>query len=199
MGKVDGPDRPPGIPGKGQSDGYVPVAHLDDLVKNFLVGTLPHMDHVVKHEAKVKGHEPGQRARGPGAQNVNLFGVDNGIHRRLEAVPVNLLHGQPDLFHVRLHHRGDHVLVADDVIGHLNALDRGEFIPNHFLQGLLHGGIPVVLQLRGKAHHGGFTDVNGLAQLAGRHKRRLVVGGQDVVGNELLPLGKGVHFTADER
>ena len=67
------------------------------------------------------------------------------------------------------------------------------------LQGFLQLGIALKAQFGGKAHHGGFTDVNGLAQLAGRHKRRLVVGGQDVVGNELLPLGKGVHFTADER
>ena len=37
--------------------------------------------------------------------------------------------------------------LVDDVVAHLNALDGGEFVPNHLLQGFLHGGIAVILQL----------------------------------------------------
>ena len=36
-------------------------------------------------------------------------------------------------------------------------------------------------------------------QFAGGHKGRLIIGGQDVIGNEFLSLGKSIHFTADER
>ena len=147
VGEVDGPDGAPGVPGEGQANGHIPLAHLDNLVKDLLVGALPHVDHVVKHQAEVKGQEPCQGPGGPGAQDVNLLRVDNGVHRCLETVPVNLLHGHANLFHVRLHHGADHVRVAYDIVAHLNALDRGEFVPNHLLQGFLHGGIAVILQL----------------------------------------------------
>ena len=199
MGKIDGPDRPPGVAREGQADGHVPLAHLDDLIKDLLVGALTHMHDVIEHQAEVEGHEARQGAGGPGAEDVDLLGVDDGIHRRLEALPVDFLHGHANFFHVRLHDGRDHVLVADDVVGHLDPLDGREPVANHFLQCFLHGGVAVIFQLRCEAHHGGFADVDGLAQLAGGHKGRLVIGGQNVIGNELLSLGKGIHFAADER
>ena len=41
------------------------------------------------------------------------------------------------------------------------------------------------------------ADADPLAQLAGRHKGRLVIGLQNVVGDPLLPLGEAVHILLD--
>ena len=78
-----------------------------------------------------------------------------------------------------------------------NATDAIVAVPDHFLQGLLHTGVSVIAQLRREAHHSGLADADPLAQLAGRHKGRLVIGLQNVVGDPLLPLGEAVHIFLD--
>ena len=65
------------------------------------------------------------------------------------------------------------------------------------MQGLLHTGVSVIAQLRREAHHSGLADADPLAQLAGRHKGRLVIVLQNVGGNALLSLGKLWHLLAN--
>ena len=63
------------------------------------------------------------------------------------------------------------------------------------LQGFLQLGIALKAQFVGEAHHGGFADVDGLAQLAGGHEGRFVVTFGDISGNGPLSFGKSFHST----
>ena len=113
--------------------------------------------------------------------------MDDLLHSRLKGVPV-LIHGDlPQIFNIRLQYAAEHVPVID-ILRRLDALCRGQTVPGHLLQCLLHGGIAVKAQLRGKADHRGFADLRQLSQLAGRHERRLVIMVQDIASNSFLPL-----------
>ena len=72
-----------------------------------------------------------------------------------------------------------------------------ELAADHLLQSSLHTRVAVVAELRRKTHHGRLAHLHGLAELARRHERRLVVILQNKTGNELLPLGKAAHVLLD--
>ena len=93
----------------------------------------------------------------------------------------------PQIFNIRLQYAAEHVPVID-ILRRLDPLCRGQTVPGHLLQCLLHGWIAVKAQLRGKADHRGFADLRQLSQLAGRHERRLVIMVQDIASNSFLPL-----------
>ena len=125
--------------------------------------------------------------RGPRAQNIDMPGVDDLLHSRLKGIPV-LVHGDlPQIFNIRLQYAAEHVPVID-ILRRLDPLCRGQTVPGHLLQCLLHGGIAVKAQLRGKADHRGFADLRQLSQLAGRHERRLIIMVQNIASNSFLPL-----------
>ena len=158
-----------------------------------------HHRHMVEDQVEIEAQEAGQGRRRAHAQDIDVPGRHNGVHRPVEVLPVRLLQSHADLLHVRLHHHGQDILVADAVVGHLDALDGGELGADHLLQGLLHGGIAVIAQFCGKAHHRGLADADGLAQAAGGHEGRLVIGLQNEIGNQLLSLGEGGHIALNHR
>ena len=119
-----------------------------------------------------------------------MRGIQDRIDRRGKGLPVGQLVGLADLINICLQDHGQHIPVADAVVGDFHALHGGQPVQDHLLQGLLHLRIAVVPQAHGKPHHRGLRDLDDAAQLTGRHKRRLVVGGQDILGNQFLPLGK---------
>ena len=149
---------------------------MDDLFKDLTDGAGVHADQVVKHEAEIKADKVGQYAGGADAQNVDALGVGDSGYGLVEADLVSLIQGHADLFNIRLHDHGHHILVANAFLGHLHPLDGGELVADHFLQGFLHTGIAVKAQLSSKAHHGGLADIDCLTQLAGGHERSLIIG-----------------------
>ena len=80
-----------------------------------------------------------------------------------------------DLIHIRLHDHGQDVLIADAVVGDLNALDGGELAADHLLQGALQVRIAVIAKLGRKAHDRTFTHADSHTQTARGHERGLVV------------------------
>ena len=156
------------------------------------------MVHIIKHQVKVKAQK---RCNGGGASNtedIDVLRAENCVHRPLECSLVHFLQGGADLLNVALEHHGEDLLIAKAVVGYLDPLNGSQLVPDHLLQGLLHGGIAVVAQLHRKTNHRGFADIDGFAQLAGGHKRRLVVGIHNIVCNELLTLGKMNHAVLDQ-
>ena len=133
------------------------------------------------------------------ADDVDLVRFNNGIHGAVKALTIYFFQGQPDLFHIRLQHAGQNVLISDPVIRHLDALHGGQTVSDHLLQGFLHTRITVIAQFRRKAHHGRFTDIHRLTQFAGRHESCLVIRLQNIVGDPFLSLGKGGHIFMDHR
>ena len=131
-----------------------------------------------------------QEGAGADPQDVDVPGGHELVHHRLKGGAVDPLDGLADGVHVPVEDGGHHVGAEQGVIGRLNPLDGGELAADDLLEGPLHGGVTVIAQLRGKAHHGGLADSHQLPQLAGGHKGRLVVVGQDIGGNPLLPLGQ---------
>ena len=131
--------------------------------------------------------------------NVDLPGAGQGAGGLLKALPVHLLQGLAQLFHVRLEHGRQHVLVAHPVLGDLDALHGGQTAADHFLQLPLHVGVAPEAQLGGEADHGGLAHLDLLAQAAGGHKRGLVVGMEDKACNALLSLGEAAHIFLDQR
>ena len=131
------------------------------------------------------------------ADDVDAPGGHDGVGGLVKAVPVDVLQCQTDLLNVRLKHHVQHVLIPDAVVSHLDALYRREPVTNHLLQGFLHAGVAVIAKLRGEADHGGLAYIDPLAQTAGGHKGRLIVGLQDIIGNAFLPLGEGIHIFLD--
>ena len=150
-------------------------------------------DGVVEDQLEIIAQEVRQGGGGPGPQHIDPVGGEDRLYRPVEALPVGLLQGHADLLDVRLHHRGQDLLIAQPAVGYLDALHRGEPAAHHLLERLLHAGIPVVAQFCGEAHHRGLADMDRLAQPAGRHEGRLVIGVQYELSDGPLPLGEGGH------
>ena len=106
--------------------------------------------------------------------------------------PVERFGGEADGVDIALQHAGHDVLIAEAVVRGLDALHRGEARADNLLQRALHARIAVEAKLDGEADDRGLGDRDGLAELAGRHESGLVVGFQNVVGDALLPFGKGM-------
>ena len=142
---------------------------------------------------QVKIQITGHKSRGANSQNINVAGVLDAVHHVIEILAVRTYRHLPELFHVGVQHRAQHILLVKQFPGGFDALGGGQAAANHFLQGPLHTGIAVVAQLRSKAYNRGFTDPNQLAQFAGSHESRLVVMLQNIRRDPLLPLGKVAH------
>ena len=137
-----------------------------------------------------------QKRAGTHAQNIDMPRGQQLVHDGLKSGAVHLLNGQPDLVHIRLQDRGHHI-GAEELIRRLDALDGGQLGAHDLLQGLLHGRIPLIAQYSGKPDHCGLADPHQLPQLAGGHKRRLVIVRQDVARDLLLSLGEAGHILLD--
>ena len=108
----------------------------------------------------------------------------------LKILPVQLLLGFPDLFHVRFQHGVHHILVLQPVLGYLHALDGGEPFEHQLLKLLLHTGIAIVAQLHGKPDHRGLRHPHRPAQAPRRQKGGFFKGIQNVACNGPLALCK---------
>ena len=198
MGKLHGLDRAAGITGKADADDHILRPNAQELFEHLAGGGRMDDRDIIKDQVKIEAQKACNGGGGTHAQNVDVAGGDDGVHRLIELRPVGLLQREVNLLDIRLHDHGQDVLIADTIVGDLDALHGSELAADHLLQGLLHGGISVVAQLRGKAHHRGLADAHRFAQLAGRHEGRLVVRLQDEICNELLSLGKGAHIRLDQ-
>lgn len=196
-GEIHGLHRPAGVPGEADADDHIPLPDPQQALKDLAGGVGGDHGHVVKQQVEVKTQKRSDGRRGAHTDDVDAPSRHDGVGGLVKAVPVDVLQGEADLLDVRLEHHIQHILIADAVVGHLNALHRGQPVADHFLQGLLHTGVAVISKLSGEAHHGGLAHIHPLAQTAGGHKGCLIIGLQDVVGNAFLPLGEGIHVFLD--
>ncbi|MPN20337.1 hypothetical protein SDC9_167715 [bioreactor metagenome] len=145
---------------------------------------------VVANIVQVIGQKLRESHRAPNAENINSPRPEDGVYRAVEALVVDHLYGCADIVHIRRKHRFQHVLLRN-IRGEADALHAGQAMPDEILKRLLQRGIAVEPQHIRKAHHGGLGYANPFAELCGRHKRRVVIGIEDVFRNPPLPLGKG--------
>ena len=179
---------PSAVAGEADADEGVPLVHADHGLPQILeIGG--EGDHVAADVVQVVGQEHGQRHGGPKAQHVDLPGLQNGLHRLVEGLLVRHLHGGADGVHVR-GEDGFEDLVFLEAGSELRPLDRGEPAQDHLLHPILQGGIAVQAQGVGEADHRGFGHPHGLPQPGGGHEGRLLVAGDDEVGDALLALGE---------
>ena len=85
-----------------------------------------------KKIAEVEVEVGGQRGGRAHANNIDVFGLQNGLHTGGHLPPVERFGGEA-VDDVALQHAGHHVLIAEAVVRGLNALHRGEARAHHFL------------------------------------------------------------------
>ena len=146
---------------------------------------------IIKHVVQIIAQEIGQGRHGTDTQDIDPFCLENGVNGVVEFLAAHRLLCLTEFFYIRTKHHGDHVLISQTVIGHLNSLNGGQPVANHFLHGLLHGRIPVKPQINRESHHRGLGYSHIFPQAAGSHKRGLIVGFRNVLRNSFLPFGKG--------
>ena len=146
--------------------------------------------YIVEHIVQIIAQKAGQRGYGADTDDIHPLGLQDGRHRVAELLPAYRLLGLPELLHIGVEDRGDHILVPHPVVGYLDPLDGGQAVQDHLLHGLLHTGEAVKAQVHGKADHGRLGDPHHLGQLVGGHKGRLVIGFQNILGDPLLALGE---------
>ena len=196
--KFHGLHRPAGIPGEADSDDHVVLRDTNHLLEHLCVGGGVDMLDVVEHQIEVKAQEAGDGGGASHAKDVDGLGLQDVIHCGLEGGLVHLLQCGAYLLNIGLEHHRKDFLISKAIVGHLDALDRGELVADHLLQRPLHGGVSVIAQLHREPDHRGLADIDGLAQLAGRHECSLVVGIQDIIGDELLSLGEPAHAVLNQ-
>ena len=170
------------------------VSHAQKLLEHFAGGRGGNKAHVFKNIAEIEIQIVGQRRGRAHAYNINTPRTQNRADRTDHLRAVQRLRCHADGVGVALQNAGHDVLIAELVAGDLDALDAGELVPDKLLQRLLHLRIARVAQLHGEAHNSRLRNLDGLAETAGRHKRRLVIVGQDIGRDLFLAFGKGVNF-----
>ena len=95
------------------------------------------------------------------AHYINRFGVKQHVHYRRKIILVRLCESGLEVCYIGAERRGKYV-VAYALGRKVYALDRREAVFKHLLKRLLHLGIALVTQLRGKPDHRGFADAGFL-------------------------------------
>ena len=185
-----------GVAREADGDDHIAGAHAEELVEGAGSAAL-HLRHIVVDQAEIEIEIARQERRGTEAHDVDMLRLRDDVHHMAELRAVGLVHRHTDLFHIALEHVRHQVAAAQLPLRRLDALDARELAADHLLQSSLHTRVAVVAELRRKTHHGRLAHLHGLAELAGRHERRLVVILQYKTGNELLPLGKAAHVLLD--
>ena len=138
-----------------------------------------------------------QIRRGTHTQQIDVLSLQQHIHYLIKLVSVHLFNCGVHTGHIPLHNAAQNIVVAHLVVGCLNALDRRQTSPQHLLQRLLHLGIAVITQLRGKTHHRRLADLHRASQLTGRHKGSFIIIVQNILCDPLMTLGKRGHLRLD--
>ena len=149
---------------------------------------------IIEHIVQIISQKVRKRRHRADTQNVDPLAFQNGFHCPMELLPADGLAGLPQFLHIGMEHCGDHIMITQSIVGHLNALYGSEPVQHHFPHGFLHAGIAVKAQVHRKTDHGGFGHTDGFAQTVGGHKGGLVIGVGNIAGDPLLALGKGGLF-----
>ena len=144
--------------------------------------------YVVEHVVHVIAQEIHKHRCGSCANDVNFSALQDRIDRCMERLSVKGFLRLAELLSICGQHQGNHILIANTIIGNTNALHRSKTVKHQFLKRLLHAGVSIIAQLHRKAHHSRFRYTNCLSKLIGGHERSLIVGFSNVRSDPTLAL-----------
>ena len=197
MGILHDLDRAARVPGQTEADDHIPRAHAQQLLKHLAGRRGADETDIVKHVAQIEVQKRRQRRRRAHADNIDGLRFQHCLHARGHFAAAERFARHADRVDVPLQNGGHHVLIAQPVVRDLNALDAGQLVSYQFLQGFLHAGVAVEAKLDRKAHNRRLRDLDHLAEPAGRHERRLVIGFQNIICDPLLSFGEGRKIASD--